>query len=83
MTIRRPKLFTVITFFSLCFCLAFIVLWINSRMIYLNPLLALAGYHVYVVRLRPVGGVIDKAAVDLVLVAGLNPEIDRQAGSRE
>lgn len=31
------------------------VLWINSRMIYLNPLLALAGYHVYVVRLRPIG----------------------------
>jgi hypothetical protein len=31
------------------------VLWINSRMIYLNPLLALAGYHIYVVRLRPVG----------------------------
>jgi hypothetical protein len=31
------------------------VLWINSRMIYLNPLLALAGYHVYVVRIRPVG----------------------------
>jgi hypothetical protein len=31
------------------------VLWINSRMLYLNPLLALAGYHVYVVRLRPVG----------------------------
>jgi len=30
-------------------------LWINSRMIYLNPLLALAGYHVYLVRLRPVG----------------------------
>jgi hypothetical protein len=31
------------------------VLWINSRMLYLNPLLALAGYHVYVVRLRPIG----------------------------
>lgn len=31
------------------------VLWVNSRMIYLNPLLALAGYHVYIVRLRPVG----------------------------
>jgi hypothetical protein len=31
------------------------VLWINSRMLYLNPLLALAGYHVYVVRLHPIG----------------------------
>ncbi len=31
------------------------VLWINSRMLYLNPLLALAGYHVYVVRLHTVG----------------------------
>src|SRR4051812_38682935 len=31
MTIRRPRLFTLITFLSLCFCLAFIVLWINGR----------------------------------------------------
>lgn len=31
------------------------LLWVNSRMIYLNPLLALIGYHVYVVQMRPVG----------------------------
>jgi hypothetical protein len=32
------------------------LLWINSAMIYLNPLLALIGYHVYVVRITPIGG---------------------------
>jgi hypothetical protein len=31
------------------------LLWVNSRMVYLNPLLAMARYHVYVVRLRPLG----------------------------
>ena len=31
------------------------LLWVNSRAIYLNPLLALIGYHVYVVQVRPVG----------------------------
>lgn len=31
------------------------VLWINSDLLYLNPLLALVGYHVYVVRIRAVG----------------------------
>lgn len=32
------------------------LLWINSGMVYLNPLLSLARYHVYVVRLSTVGG---------------------------
>jgi hypothetical protein len=32
------------------------LLWINSRMVYLNPLLSLVRYHVYVVRIRPIGG---------------------------
>jgi hypothetical protein len=32
------------------------LLWVNSGMIYLNPLLILVGYHVYVVRITPVGG---------------------------
>ena len=31
------------------------ILWVNSGMLYLNPLLALRGYHVYVVRLATVG----------------------------
>jgi hypothetical protein len=31
------------------------VLWVNSEMLYLNPLLALRGYHVYLVQLRAVG----------------------------
>jgi len=31
------------------------LLWVNSRMVYLNPLLALIGYHVYVVQLRTIG----------------------------
>lgn len=31
------------------------LLWVNSRAIYLNPLLALIGYHIYVVQVRPVG----------------------------
>jgi hypothetical protein len=31
------------------------ILWVNSSMIYLNPLLALIGYHVYVTRLTPIG----------------------------
>jgi hypothetical protein len=31
------------------------LLWVNSNMIYLNPLLALIGYHVYVARLTPIG----------------------------
>lgn len=31
------------------------VLWVNSGMLYLNPLLSLRGYHVYVVRLRTAG----------------------------
>jgi hypothetical protein len=47
---------TVQDVIALALFLLFIgVLWVNSRMIYLNPLLALAGYHVYVVRLRSVG----------------------------
>ncbi len=32
------------------------LLWVNSSMIYLNPLLALIGYHVYIVRITPIGG---------------------------
>jgi hypothetical protein len=32
------------------------LLWVNSGMVYLNPLLALAGYHVYVVAITPIGG---------------------------
>jgi hypothetical protein len=31
------------------------LLWVNSGMLYLNPLLALRGYHVYVVQLRTAG----------------------------
>jgi hypothetical protein len=31
------------------------LLWVNSNMIYLNPLLALIGYHVYVARITPIG----------------------------
>jgi hypothetical protein len=31
------------------------LLWVNSGMIYLNPLLALIGYHVYVASLTPIG----------------------------
>jgi hypothetical protein len=31
------------------------VLWVNSGMLYLNPLLALRGYHVYLVQLGTVG----------------------------
>jgi hypothetical protein len=31
------------------------ILWVNSGMLYLNPLLALRGYHVYVAQLRTVG----------------------------
>jgi hypothetical protein len=31
------------------------LLWVNSGMIYLNPLLAAIGYHVYVARVTPVG----------------------------
>lgn len=31
------------------------LLWVNSGMVYLNPLLALIGYHVYVARLSPLG----------------------------
>jgi hypothetical protein len=31
------------------------VLWVNSGMLYLNPLLAIRGYHVYLVQLRAVG----------------------------
>jgi hypothetical protein len=31
------------------------VLWVNSGMVYLNPLLALRGYHVYLVQLGTVG----------------------------
>jgi hypothetical protein len=30
------------------------VLWVGSGMIYLNPLLRLAGIHIYVVHVRPV-----------------------------
>jgi hypothetical protein len=32
------------------------LLWINSGMVYLNPLLTLAGYHVYIVEMSAVGG---------------------------
>jgi hypothetical protein len=31
------------------------LLWVNSGMVYLNPLLALIGYHVYVARVSPIG----------------------------
>ncbi len=31
------------------------LLWVNSGMIYLNPLLALIGYHIYVARISPIG----------------------------
>jgi hypothetical protein len=31
------------------------VLWVNSSLLYLNPLLSLAGYHVYVARITPKG----------------------------
>lgn len=37
------------------------VLWVGSGMIYLNPLLSLAGVHIYVVRVRPVA---DPGAAD-------------------
>jgi hypothetical protein len=41
--------------------LAFIgLLWVNSDMVYLNPLLTAIGYHVYVVRITPIGGTSDK-----------------------
>jgi hypothetical protein len=47
---------TVQDVIALALFLVFIgVLWIDSRMLYLNPLLALVGYHVFVVRLHPVG----------------------------
>jgi hypothetical protein len=37
--------------------LAFIgLLWVNSDMVYLNPLLTALGYHVYVVGITPIGG---------------------------
>jgi hypothetical protein len=32
------------------------LLWVNSGMIYLNPLLAAMRYHVYIVRITPIGG---------------------------
>lgn len=31
------------------------VLWVSSALVYLNPLLLVVGYHVYVVRVRPTG----------------------------
>lgn len=31
------------------------LLWVSSGLIYLNPLLSVVGYHVYVVRVRPTG----------------------------
>lgn len=41
---------------ALALFLAFIgLLWVDSGLIYLNPLLALARYRVYVVRLHPIG----------------------------
>jgi hypothetical protein len=33
MRIHRPRLFTLVSFLSLCFCIAFTVLWISSRRI--------------------------------------------------
>lgn len=53
------------------------VLWINSRMLYLNPLLALVGYHVYVVRLRPIGADAEHAIPRSFL---LSPIRDLRAG---
>jgi hypothetical protein len=32
------------------------LLWVNSGMIYLNPLLALLGYHVFIAHISPIGG---------------------------
>jgi hypothetical protein len=41
---------------ALALFLTFIgVLWVNSGLVYLNPLLAIARYHVYVVEIRPSG----------------------------
>jgi hypothetical protein len=41
---------------ALALFLAFIgLLWVNSDMIYLNPLLALVGYRVYIAQVRPIG----------------------------
>lgn len=32
------------------------MLWVNSGLLYLNPLLSLAGYHVYIAEISPTGG---------------------------
>jgi hypothetical protein len=41
---------------ALALFLVFIgTLWVNSSLLYLNPLLSLAGYHVYVARITPKG----------------------------
>jgi hypothetical protein len=48
--------------------LAFIgLLWVNSDMIYLNPLLTAIGYHVYIVRITPTGGTSDNVTRSFLL----------------
>lgn len=55
------------------------VLWVNSGLIYLNPVLALGGYHVYVVRARAVGA---NPADTLVRSFLLSKERDLRTGER-
>jgi hypothetical protein len=43
------------------------LLWVNSGMVYLNPLLTATGYHVYVVRITPIGGISDALARSFLL----------------
>lgn len=41
---------------ALALFLVFIgVIWVNTGLVYLNPLLSIAGYHVYIVTIRPTG----------------------------
>jgi hypothetical protein len=49
------------------FLLFIVLLWVNSGLIYLNPLLALIGYHVYVVRITPIGGTSDSVSRSFLL----------------
>jgi hypothetical protein len=49
------------------FLLFISLLWVNSGMVYLNPLLALIGYHVYVVRITPIGGTSDRVSRSFLL----------------
>jgi hypothetical protein len=54
------------------------LLWVNSGLVYLNPLLALIGYHVFVVRITPIGGTSDSVSRSFLL----SHQRDLRAGAR-